>query len=55
MLQKFTNPDSTKIKLDTNSRLYLDSNVIQLKDDYKPEHAIKKLISIMGKNRTIKL
>jgi len=42
MLQKFTNPDSTKIKLDTNSRLYLDSNIIQLKDDYKSDHAIKK-------------
>ena len=41
-LQKFTNPDNSNIKLSTSSRLFLDSNILQLKDDYRISSKIKK-------------
>lgn len=42
-LQKFSNPDKTLIKIETGARLYLDSNLLQLKDEYKGYDKVKKL------------
>lgn len=41
-LQKFTNPDQTGIRLDTNVRLFLDNSLIQLKDDYRVSSKLSK-------------
>jgi hypothetical protein len=42
-LQKFTNPDASNIVIGVASRLALDSNIVQLKDDYRMPHRIKKI------------
>lgn len=51
-LQKFTNPDNSKIKIGTTSRLYLDSNILQLKDDYKTNSRLKKADFYFGEEPT---
>jgi hypothetical protein len=42
-LQKLTNPDDTNIKITVSSRLALDNNIIQLKEDYRAANRIKKI------------
>lgn len=54
-LQKFTNPDNTNIKLEIHSRLYLDNNIIQLKDDYKTAHKLKKADFYFGEEPTFQV
>jgi len=51
-LQKFTNPDNSYIKIDLSSRLYLDSNILQLKDDYRISQKLKKADFYYGEEPT---
>ncbi len=51
-LQRFTNPDNSNIKIDLNSRLFLDSNILQLKDDYKTAHKLRKAEFYFGEEPT---
>jgi hypothetical protein len=41
-LQKFANPDKTLIKIEATARLYLDNNLIQLKDEYRVYERMRK-------------
>jgi hypothetical protein len=47
-LQKFTNPDKSLIKMGVASRLYLDSSIIQLKDNYTVTEKLKKVDFYFG-------
>lgn len=47
-LQRLTNPDNSKIQIDTSCRLYLGNNLVQLKDDYKPIGRIRKIDFYIG-------
>lgn len=51
-LQKFTNPDNSNIKLPPNSRLFLDGNIVQLKEDYKSNNRLKKADFYFGEEPT---
>lgn len=51
-LQKFTNPDNTSIKVAVNARLYLDSNILQLKDEYRTSHKLRKADFYYGEEPT---
>ncbi len=47
-LQKFTNREGSAIKIDTSSRLYLDNNIVQLKDDYRSTNKVRKYDFYIG-------
>ncbi len=51
-LQRFTNPDNSNIKMEVNTRLYLDSNILQLKDEYRTSHKLRKADFYYGEEPT---
>ena len=51
-LQRFTNPDNSKIKIDASSRLYLDNSIVQLKDDNRTSAKVKKIDFYIGEEPT---
>ncbi len=47
-LQRFTNREGSSIKIDISSRLYLDNNILQLKDDYRSPNKVRKYDFYIG-------